>query len=68
MTKIADYRDLSVDELNEKVVSLKKELMQYRFQHKTGKLEKQSTLKEAKKAIARVKTVINEKKKGEKKV
>jgi len=60
--KIADIRSLSVDELQEKLNQVKKELMQSRFQAKTGKLERQSTLQEKKKDIARILTVINEKK------
>ncbi|MFH0984699.1 MAG: 50S ribosomal protein L29 [Candidatus Omnitrophota bacterium] len=67
MLKVAELKELSVTELNEKVNGLKKGLMQLRFQHKTGKLERHSTLKEAKRDIARVKTVITEKMKGEKK-
>jgi len=67
MLKVAELRELSVEELSEKVGGLKKDLMQLRFQHKTGKLERHSALKEAKRDIARVKTVISEKKKGEKK-
>lgn len=67
MLKVAELKELSLEELNEKVNTLKKGLMQLRFQHKTGKLERHSTLKEAKRDIARVKTVITEKKKGEKK-
>lgn len=67
MLKVLELKELSVEELGEKVSALKKDLMQLRFQHKTGKLERQSALKEAKRDIARVKTVINEKMKGEKK-
>ena len=67
MLKMAEIKDLSTEELNDKVNALKKDLMQLRFQHKTGKLERHSTLKEAKRDIARVKTVINAKKRGEKK-
>ena len=67
MLKVTELRELSVEELNEKVNTLKKGLMQLRFQHKTGKLERHSSLREAKRDIARVKTVIIEKKKGEKK-
>ena len=67
MLKVSELKELGVEELSEKVNTLKKDLMQLRFQHKTGKLERQSALKEAKRDIARVKTVINEKKKGEKK-
>ena len=39
MLKVAELKELSVEELEEKVNSLKKDLMQLRFQHKTGKLE-----------------------------
>lgn len=67
MLKVTELRELSPEELVEKVSSLKKDLMQLRFQHKTGKLERHSAMKEAKKDIARLKTVITEKKKGEKK-
>ncbi len=67
MLKVTELKDLSREELLEKVNNLKKDLMQFRFQHKTGKLERQSSLKETKRDIARVLTVLNEPKKGEKK-
>ena len=67
MLKTAEIRELSVEELQEKVGGLKRTLMQFRFQLKTGKLERQSSLRETKQDIARLLTVINEKKKGEKK-
>ena len=67
MLKVTELRELSIEELNEKINVLKKGLMQLRFQHKTGKLERHSALKEVKRDIARVKTVINAKKRGEKK-
>ena len=67
MLKVTELRELSIEELNEKINVLKKGLMQLRFQHKTGKLERQSAMKEAKRDIARVKTILNEKKRGEKK-
>ena len=67
MLKVTELREISVEELNEKVNALKKDLMKLRFRHKTGKLERHSAMKEAKRDIARVKTVINEKQKGEKK-
>ena len=62
MLKIEELRGLGVDELEEKANQLKKDLMKYRFQAKTGKLERQSTLNEVKKDIARVLTIVNEKK------
>ena len=66
-TKISEFREMTADELQEKVLALKKELMQLRFQQKTGKLERQSSLREAKRKIARMLTVINESKRNEKK-
>lgn len=67
MLKVKEIRELSREEMLEKVNNLKKELMQFRFQHKTGKLERQSSLRETKKSIARILTVLHETKKGEKK-
>ena len=67
MLKVTELKELSVEELNEKVNGLKKDLMMLRFEHKTGKLERHSALKEVKRDIARAKTVINAKKRGEKK-
>ena len=62
MLKPAELRNLNADELQEKVNQLKKELMQFRFQAKTGKLERQTAMKEVKHDIARIFTVMNEKK------
>ncbi len=63
--KVQELRGLSVDELGEKLNQLKKSLMQYRFQSKTGKLEQQSSIPNVRRDIARVKTLINEQKKSE---
>lgn len=62
MLKTSDLRNMSEDELVEKVAQLKKDLMQYRFQSKTGKLETKSAIKTVRKDIARLLTIINEKK------
>jgi len=62
MVKMTDLRGLSEEELEERSTKLKKELMQYRFQAKTGKLERQSTMREVRQDIARILTVVNEKK------
>lgn len=59
MLKTSELKELNLDELDEKYNQLKKELMQFRFQAKTGKLERQSTLKETRRSIARVLTVMN---------
>lgn len=65
MLKIGDILNLSDDELREKETGLRKELMQLRFQAKTGKLERQSAMKEAKRSIARILTVLNQRKSEE---
>jgi large subunit ribosomal protein L29 len=65
MLKLEDLRGLSADELEDKAVNLKKELMQFRFQAKTGKLEQQTRIRETRRDIARILTVINEKKRSE---
>lgn len=66
MLKTSELRELSPEELKDKAENMKKDLMQLRFQKKTGKLERQSALKEAKRDIARVLTVINELKREKK--
>ena len=51
----------SVAELNELLVSAKKELFNLRFQNATNQLENTSRIKEVRKNIARIQTVITEK-------
>jgi len=58
--KAKDLFELTVDELDEKATSLKKEYFNLRFQKKTGKLEQQVKLKYIRRDIARVLTVRNE--------
>ena len=60
MLKTNELRNLSIDELQDKADKLKKELMQYRFQAKTAKLERQNVLKETRRDIARILTVMSE--------
>ena len=67
MLKTSDLRGLSVEEFQEKALNLKKELMQLRFQQKTGKLERRNTLGQTRRDIARILTVVNEMKRTVKK-
>ena len=60
----ADLRGLSREELNKKVVELKEELFTLRFQGATGQLESHGRLREVRKDIARVYTVIQERNLG----
>lgn len=55
-----EIRALSAAEMDEKVVSLKEELFNLRFQHATGQLENPMRIREVKKTIARIKTVQRE--------
>lgn len=60
MLKVNEIRNLSPEEILEKVKSLKRELMQKRFQAKTGKLENRTVVKGIKRDIARLLTILNE--------
>ena len=58
--KIEQIRQLSPADLTAKELELKKELFNLRFQHVTGQLENAGKMKEIKRDIARVKTVVRE--------
>lgn len=62
--KIQDIRDLSTQELEDKVKDLKEELFNLRFQNATNQLDNPSRIVSVKKDIARVKTVLKEKEIG----
>ena len=62
--KTKELRELSVEELNRKLIELKEELFNLRCQAKMGQIEKISNIRNLKKTIARTKTLINEKKKN----
>ena len=59
--KIAEIRKMTVEELNAKLVELKKELFNLRFQHAVNQLENPHKMTEVKHDIARVMTIIREK-------
>jgi len=58
--KVKDVRDMSATELDQKLVGLKDELFNLRFQLATGQLENPMRIKEVKKTIARIKTIQRE--------
>ena len=58
-----ELRGKSVEELNEDLVAAKKELFNLRFQNATNQLDNTSRIKEVRKNIARIQTVITEKSK-----
>ena len=57
-------RALSPDEKEDKLAELKEELFNLRFQQATGQLENPMRIREVKKAIARIKTIVHEAKLG----
>lgn len=58
--KANKIRDMSSNELEQKLLELKGELFNLRFQMATGQLENPMKVKDVKKSIARVKTIIRE--------
>jgi large subunit ribosomal protein L29 len=58
--KASEIRDLNLDEMNQKVSDLKEELFNLRFQHEIGQLEDPQKMKQTKRDIARIKTIIRE--------
>ena len=63
--KVADLRSKSQDQLKDQLVQLKKEQFNLRFQQATGQLEKTARIKEVRRDIARVKTLLAEQAKTE---
>lgn len=62
--KIQDIRDLSTQELEDKIKDLKEELFNLRFQNATNQLDNPVRIVSVKRDIARVKTVLREKELG----
>ena len=60
-TFVNDLRGKSVEELNEELVAAKKELFNLRFQNATNQLDNTSRIKEVRKNIARIQTLIAQK-------
>jgi large subunit ribosomal protein L29 len=59
--KIKEIKDLSPEELKQKEKDLREEMFRLRMRHAAGQLESSASLKNARKEIARVKTVLREK-------
>ena len=58
---VEDLKTKSAAELNEELVAAKKELFNLRFQNATNQLDNTSRIKEVRKNIARIQTIITEK-------
>lgn len=61
MISVAELRELSLEELNSKLIELRKEQFQQRMKKATGALDKTHVMANTKKSIARIKTIMTEK-------
>ena len=59
--KARELKELTAEELLKKEKELKEEIFNLRFQHSTGQLDNTARLKQIKKDIARVETVLRQK-------
>jgi len=59
--KAADVRSMTLDQLDDEVLKLKKEQFNLRFQRATQQLEKTGRVREVRREIARIKTILGEK-------
>ena len=57
----SELRDKSADQLKDQLAELKKEAFNLRFQQATGAIENTARMRQVKRDVARVKTVLNEK-------
>ena len=58
--KIKELRELSNEDLKNKIIESKKELLELRVKKSTGSLEKPSRINELRKGIARAMTILRE--------
>jgi len=58
--KASEIREMSLDEMQRKAADLKEGLFNLRFQHEIGQLENPMKMKQTKRDIARIKTIIKE--------
>jgi large subunit ribosomal protein L29 len=62
--KPADIRPMTVDQIDDEVLKLKKEQFNLRFQRATGQLENTARVRHVRRDIARLKTVARQKRSG----
>ena len=63
--KVKEIRELTTEEINEKLFEAKQELFNLRFQQATGNLEKPSRIRDLRHPVARMKTVLKERESNE---
>ena len=64
--KVSDVRAMTLDQLDDEVLKLKKEQFNLRFQKATGQLEKTARVRQVRRDIARIKTIAAQKSAGKK--
>ncbi len=64
MADIKDLRAKSDDELNEQILALKKESLNMRFQQTSGQLTNTDRMRQVRREVAQIKTILSERKKG----
>ena len=64
--KAADIKTMTVDQIDDEVLKLKKEQFNLRFQRATGQLENTARVREVRRDIARLKTIAQHKRVGAK--
>ena len=62
--KVADVRAMTIDQLDDEVLKLKKEQFNLRFQRATGQLENTARVRIIRRDIARMKTIAAQKRAG----
>jgi large subunit ribosomal protein L29 len=62
--KINELRDKSVDELHTRERELSEQLFKLRFQRATGRMENPSKMRQVRREIARIKTLLGERSRG----
>ncbi len=64
--KAAEFRDMSLDQLDDQLVKLKKEQFNMRFQRASGQLENTARVRVVRRDIARLQTIAHAKRTGAK--
>jgi len=62
--KATEIKQLSIEQLNAKLIELNTSLFNYRFTAKTGHLDNPSVIRQSRKDIARIKTILTERAKA----
>ena len=62
--KASEIRDMTLDQLDDQVVKLKKEQFNLRFQRASGQLENTARVRQVRRDIARIQTIARQKRAG----